>query len=461
MQFPRALVDHRATGIPQVAFDGILVREPVRSMYLHRIVGGLQRHVAGVPFGEGCLPGVAHAAVLELGGPVDEQPGRLQPRDRPRDHLLDQLMLADRLSERFALIGIGHAGIERRPRQPKRTGGDGKPALVDAAHRDLEPFAFFPDPVLDRYPDVVEGQLARIPRPDSELALDRAGREPFHPPFEDKGAQPLVLEGTVDTGEDEKVVGDVAKRDPHLRPVEHIGVTVPHNGRFNRSGVGSGGRFGQAERRDLFALCLWNQPTLPLLFRRPLPQRQAVEADMYAENDPKRGVDILEFVTGQGQADVVETKAPVILRYRQAENARLAHPVDQAAIDLALHIPFTDMRGNLALGELPHHIADLELLLGEIKIHVRNIAFRGASSRMSAWPSSRESIPPRLTAIGHESHTGTGTGPRVSSPDRTATVVPSRASISRLPSCPTPRTHPWRRREPSSTTTYWPRKASR
>jgi hypothetical protein len=59
--------------------------------------------------------------------------------------------------------------IERRPSQPDRASGHRKSALVDRTHRDLEPFAVFADPVLDRHAHIIERQFAGVTGPHAEL----------------------------------------------------------------------------------------------------------------------------------------------------------------------------------------------------------------------------------------------------------------------------------------------------
>ena len=52
-----------------------------------------------------------------------------------------------------------------------------------------------------------------------------------------------------------------------------------------------------------------------------------------------------------------------------------AQLVDQRAINLAFGIPFANVRGDFALGELAHHVANLNLLIVEIKIHEERVTF--------------------------------------------------------------------------------------
>jgi hypothetical protein len=78
---------------------------------------------------------------------TNEEPPDLGPLGHVRQHLLDQLVAADLLAERLALVGVGDARIQAGPREPDRAGSDAEAALVDGAHGDEEPLALLADPV--------------------------------------------------------------------------------------------------------------------------------------------------------------------------------------------------------------------------------------------------------------------------------------------------------------------------
>ena len=127
------------------------------------------------------------------------------------DHLLDQLVLADLLAERLALVGVARRGVEAGLGEPDGAGRDGEPALVDGAHRDEEALALLADPVLLGHEHVVEVDQPGVAGPDAELAVERAGRQARHPALEQERGHALVLLRAVDRGEDEEVVGDVGQ----------------------------------------------------------------------------------------------------------------------------------------------------------------------------------------------------------------------------------------------------------
>ena len=126
------------------------------------------------PLGEAGLARVPLAAVLEPRCLTAQQPARLNTGAHFGDHLLDQLVLADLLAKRLALVGVLERRIEARLGEAHRAGRNREAALVDRAHRDREALAFLADAVLGGHANVVEVDLAGIAGMDAELGFDGA-----------------------------------------------------------------------------------------------------------------------------------------------------------------------------------------------------------------------------------------------------------------------------------------------
>ena len=101
----------------------------------------------------------------------------------------------------------------------------------------------------------------------------------------------------------------------------------------------------------------------------PLEEGEGVEADVDAHGDAEEGVDVLEFVAGEGEADVVEAGAAVALGDGEAEDAELTHLPQDFGVELGVGVPPLDVGGDFAGGELADHVADLDLLVGELEVH--------------------------------------------------------------------------------------------
>ena len=365
VELARPLVDDRRLRVAQVALDRELVRVAVGAVDLDRVERGLDRVLGGVPLGEAGLAGVAEALVLEPRGAPDEEPAHLGAGGHLGDELLDQLVLADLLAEGVPLVGVADRRVETGLGEADRAGRDGEPALVDGAHRDEEALALLADPVLDGHRHVVEVDEPRVAGPDAELAVEGAGRQTRHPALEHERGHALVLPGPVDRREDQEVVGEVGQGDPDLLAVEPVGVAVAPGGGLQVGGVGADARFGQPERGELLAARLRHQPALALLLGAPLEEGQRVEADVDALDDTERGVGTFELLAQDAEARVVHPAAAVGLGDRRAQEAELAHLLEQLAMDLFLRVPVADERDDLGLGEGPHALLDQPVLVGQ------------------------------------------------------------------------------------------------
>ena len=153
----------------------------------------LHRVVRRVPLRQRRLAGVAQALVLEPARLPHQQPADLGALGHVGDHLLDQLVLADLLAERLALVGVPDRRVEARLGEADGARGNRVPPLVDGAHRDQEALALLADPVLDRDADVLEVDEAGVAGADPQLAVERPGGQPGHAPLHDeRGDRPCA-----------------------------------------------------------------------------------------------------------------------------------------------------------------------------------------------------------------------------------------------------------------------------
>src|SRR5262249_57437617 len=101
------------------------------------------------------------APVFHRGCLTDEQPGRLDPGAHVSELQLDCLMLADRLAEGGALLGVANGGLERGLGDADRPCGDVDPADLEAGEHHLQAASLLAtDQVRDRYPVVFAADLA-------------------------------------------------------------------------------------------------------------------------------------------------------------------------------------------------------------------------------------------------------------------------------------------------------------
>ncbi len=230
--------------------------------------------------------------------------------------------------------------------------------------------------------DVVEVDQPGVPGPDPELAVERAGGQPGHPPLEQERRDALVPLRSIDAGEHQEVVGDVREADPDLLAVEPIAVPILAGRGLQVAGIGADARLGQPERRELVTLRLRDQPTLALLLGAPLQQGERIQPDVDALDDAERGIGTLELLAEEREADVVHPRSAVGLRDRRAEEPLLGHLREDLAMDLAVLVPLADVRQDLGLGEGAGGSLDELVLVGEREVDHRLHRTRRESATM-------------------------------------------------------------------------------
>src|SRR5256714_7635088 len=104
-----------------------------------------ERRLRRMPLGQGRLARVAQALVLEPRRLHHEQLRGLVAEHHLRDHVLDELVTPDRLTERLPLARVLDRALEAGADHPARTGGDREASLVETVHRDLESLALLAD----------------------------------------------------------------------------------------------------------------------------------------------------------------------------------------------------------------------------------------------------------------------------------------------------------------------------
>ena len=199
VELARPLVDDRRLRVAQVALDRELVRVAVGAVDLDRVERALDGVLGGVPLGEARLARVAQALVLEPGRAPDEQPAHLGAGGHLGDHLLDQLVLADLLAERVALVGVARRDASRHAwASPTAPAATVKRPWSMALIATRKPSPSSPIRCSTGHGDVVEVDQAGVAGPDPELAVERAGRQARHAALEQERGHALVLLRSVD-----------------------------------------------------------------------------------------------------------------------------------------------------------------------------------------------------------------------------------------------------------------------
>ena len=171
-----------------------------------------------------------------------------------------------------------------------------------------------------------------------------------------KAVMPAMPGVGVGFGDDQKVMRFRRQADPHLLAVEDVGVADAPRRRTHVDHVAADARFGQAERGVFLAARLRDEEALFLIFRAPLQQRQAVQAEMHRHDHAQGRIGAFQFFADQPQRDVVEALPAVAHRDADAEDAQFRHARQKGRIHLLLAIPFADDRDDFFGGEIAHHL---------------------------------------------------------------------------------------------------------
>src|SRR5260370_20917690 len=111
---------------------------------------------------------VLHPSDFEI-----EETADLVVTRHPGDHLLDQLVAPDLLTERLALASVFHRRVEAGSDSAGGARGHGEAAVVEAAHGDLEPITFVADPILLGHLDGGHENRANVAGSNAEAIRDR------------------------------------------------------------------------------------------------------------------------------------------------------------------------------------------------------------------------------------------------------------------------------------------------
>ena len=198
--------------------------------------------------------------VLEDPGAANEHPRRVALDDHVGDHLLDELEAGDRDAELAALLGVLDRRLDAALADPDAAGGDAVAAVVERAHRDLEAVADLAEQRVVADLDLVERDLGGVGGAQAELAVDLLGGEAVALGRDRKQARPRCFLLGVGLGEDQRDLGEVAERDPHLLAADRpAGVGLRRPGAKVGS-VGAGVGLGQPEAAERLARAQARQP---------------------------------------------------------------------------------------------------------------------------------------------------------------------------------------------------------
>jgi hypothetical protein len=156
----------------------------------------------------------------------------------------------------------------------------------------------------------------------------------------------------VGLGEDQRQLGVVGERDPHLLTRDRpAGVGLLGAG-AEVGGIGAGVGLGEAEAAERLAGAEAGEPALLLLLASPALDRSADERGLDRDDGAGRGVGAADLLDDQRVGEVVEAAAAVLLGDRGAEVADLAELRRQLAVESRGAVVVADPWQDLAVAEL-------------------------------------------------------------------------------------------------------------
>src|SRR2546428_9661800 len=226
-----ALVNDGTLGVAKEALDGIFIGITVGTVDLYRVARSLLRRHRGVPLRERSLAGVAHPLVLHPSRAQIQQAADLVVPRHARDHLLDELVLADGPAKGPALPRVTRAAVKTGPDETGRSRRHGIPTLIQRKHRDMEPLTLLTEAVVFGHPHLVHHDRSGVAGTDAQLAVNRRSGDSLHLAGDEERREaaviPLLLFDRVGPCDYQILIAEVSHLHPGLFPVENILPLVP------------------------------------------------------------------------------------------------------------------------------------------------------------------------------------------------------------------------------------------
>src|SRR6266540_3573266 len=383
LDLARALEQGVDLGVAVPFLDREVADVAVAAADLDRLLGDLDRHLAGLELGHRAFGPGELAAVAALPQRLpDQRPGGLDLGRHVGQHEGDRLVLDQGPAELLALLRVLQRELERRPRDAQRLGADDRArelerlqgrrrALVGAlacprdAGLELLDAA---EHVLERDRAVLEQHLRRMRGADAHLLFLLAHAQALGARRDDErrlasGAQ-LGLHG----GHDHVDVGDASVGDEHLLAVDDPAAVLADRARLHgghvRPGVGLGDREG-AEGGLVRRPVAGGDPGRDLV-RRALGEDRGHGQAGALDGQRDAGAAPGQLLGDQRRHDPGAV-AVGLLQELGAVESDLGRLLDDRPRKLFGLVVLVGDRPDLLLGEAVHPVADLFLLVAQLK----------------------------------------------------------------------------------------------
>src|SRR6266850_1870122 len=182
---------------------------------------------------------------------------------------------------------------------------------------------------------------------------------------DDKGRDPMrTLGGRIGARRDAEDFAHAGVGDEDLRAVQDVVVAAIDGGGLGAAGVRSGSRLGQPEPAQDFAAREQGHEPAFLLVGAEVHDRRRAERGMWDDGDVRQ---------------VIHPRPTQLLGPWNAKQPELRHLLHIVPGEAAVEIILASAGSDDLLGEVPDHLADLEMVVGEVEriVHLENIDGRG------------------------------------------------------------------------------------
>ena len=171
-------------------------------------------------------------------------------------------------------------------------------------------------------------------------------------------------------GEDERELGVVAQRDPHLRAVELPRAVVLLDGaRLLVGGVRAGVGLGEAEAAQPLARAQLGQVALLLLLGAPLEDRRADERGLHRDHRAHGRAAAPDLLADDRVGQVVQPGAAVLAGHDRAQVALVGDLAHEVEVEVVVARVLPRPGDDLLVGELARRLLDERLLVAEVEVH--------------------------------------------------------------------------------------------
>mmetsp|Transcript_26227 Transcript_26227/g.61964 ORF Transcript_26227/g.61964 Transcript_26227/m.61964 type:complete len:421 (+) Transcript_26227:5135-6397(+) len=364
------LVQLRVTPEPA---QRVLVDVAVAAKNLHTLAGHPGGLLGGPQDDRGAI--LAHLAhmlgtqqVEVLGDRVGEAARRLQHGVHVGHLALDELELADALTELLAVVDVGNHVVHHALHDAQRAAGQHGALVVQARHQHLGAVVDAAQHVLGRHLDILEHQLAGVAAAHAELVELLRDAETLHALLDQEGGHTPRAQLRLGLGVDDEGVGVRSVSDPHLAAVEDVVAALVLGAQLHADDVRAGAGFAHRQRADMLAADQLGQVFGALRVIAVALDLVHAQVAVRAVGQAHRRAGAADLLHRHHVGQVAHVGAAVLLGDGDAQHAQLAHLAPQIHRELVAAVDLGGAWRDLGLGKGAHRVAQSVDVFAELEV---------------------------------------------------------------------------------------------